>query len=201
MNLKERIIVKASELFCQYGIKSVSMDELASSLGISKRTIYVNFRDKEDILLSVLTSIREKRKNEFTSFVNDTSNVVEVFIAIIEIHQNSPMCSGRFFDDINRYYPEASKYIQQENEKNEKELRTFLKNGIDQGYIRDDLNVEVTAFLVEESTYTYIRASTIEQPPFSYHELFYTMMINFVRGISTSKGIKIIDDYLKNKKR
>lgn len=201
MNLKERIIVKASELFCQYGIKSVSMDELASSLGISKRTIYENFRDKEDILLSVLTSIRGKRKNEFTSLVNDSSNVVEVFIAIIEIHQNTPMCSGRFFDDINRYYPRASKYIQEENEKNEKELRAFLKNGIDQGYIRDDLNVEVTAFLVEESTYTYIRASTIDQPPFSYNELFYTMMINFVRGISTSKGIKIIDDYLKNKKR
>lgn len=201
MDLKERIIDKATELFCQYGIRSVSMDELASSLGISKRTVYENFRDKEDILLSVLKSINEKRKSEFVSLLNVASNVVEVFIAIIEIHQNTPMCSGRFFDDINRYYPEASKYIQQENEKNEKELRTFLKNGIDQGYIRDDLNVEVTAFLVEESTYTYIRASTIEQPPFSYHELFYTMMINFVRGISTTKGIKIIDDYLKNKKR
>ena len=69
------------------------------------------------------------------------------------------------------------------NERNEKELRTLIKNGVEQGYIRYDLNVEVTAF-AEESTYTYIRASSIDKPPFSYQELFYTMMINFVRGIS-----------------
>lgn len=201
MDLKERIIVKASELFCQYGVKSVSMDELASSLGISKRTIYENFKDKEDILLAVLTMIKGKREEVFSSLVNDTSNVVEVFIAIIEIHQNTPMCSGRFFDDIRKYYHRASKFIQVENERNEKELRTFLRHGIEQGYIRDNLNVEVTAFLVEESTYTYIRASTMDQPSFSYQELFYTMMINFVRGISTAKGIKIIDEYLVNKEQ
>ena len=79
-------------------------------------------------------------------------------------------------------------------------LREFLLTGLGQGYIRDDLNVDVTAFLVEQSTYTYIRASYLEKPPFSFSELFYTMMINFVRGISTEKGIKIIDTHLDNKK-
>ncbi|NLJ01567.1 MAG: TetR/AcrR family transcriptional regulator [Bacteroidales bacterium] len=201
MDIKERIKLKASELFCQYGIKSVSMDELASELGISKRTIYENFKDKEEILLSVLHMIKEKRRDSFSSLITDTSNVVEVFIAIIEIHQNSPMCSGRFFDDIHKYYPKAAKLIKEENEKNNSELRIFLNNGIEQGYIRGDLNVEVTAFLVEESTFTYIRASLLERPGFSYRELFYTMMINFVRGISTAKGIKIIDEYLEKKKQ
>src|SRR5690554_355365 len=201
MDIKERIKLKASELFCQYGIKSVSMDELASELGISKRTIYENFKDKKEILLSVLHMIKEKRRDSFSSLITDTSNVVEVFIAIIEIHQNSPMCSGRFFDDIHKYYPKAAKLIKEENEKNNSELRIFLNNGIEQGYIRGDLNVEVTAFLVEESTFTYIRASLLERPGFSYRELFYTMMINFVRGISTAKGIKIIDEYLEKKKQ
>lgn len=177
------------------------MDELASELGISKRTIYENFKDKEEILLSVLHMIKEKRRDAFSSLITDTSNVVEVFIAIIEIHQNSPMCSGRFFDDIHKYYPKAAKLIKEENEKNKSELRIFLNSGIEQGYIRGDLNVEVTAFLVEESTFTYIRASLLERPGFSYRELFYTMMINFVRGISTAKGIKIIDEYLEKKKQ
>ncbi len=177
------------------------MDELASKLGISKRTIYENFKDKEEILLSVIFMIKAKRKEAFSSLITDRSNVVEVFIAIIEIHQNTQMCSGRFFDDIHKYYPKAAKLIQEENEKNKSELRIFLNNGIEQGYIRDDLNVEVTAFLVEESTFTYIRASLLERPGFSYHELFYTMMINFVRGISTAKGIKIIDEYLEKKKQ
>ena len=201
MDVKERIASKAMDLFCQYGVKSVSMDELASSLGISKRTIYENFKDKEEILSSVLHMMREKKLEEFESLITDTSNVVEVFIAIIEIHQNAPICSGRFFDDIHKYYPKAARLIQEANEKNNRELRVFLNKGIEEGYIRDDLNVEATAFLVEESTFTYIRASLLEEPRFSYRELFYTMMINFVRGISTGKGIKIIDEYLAKKKR
>ena len=178
MDVKERITSKALDLFCQYGIKSVSMDELASSLGISKRTIYENFKDKEEILSSVLHMMREKKLEEFESLITDTSNVVEVFIAIIEIHQNAPICSGRFFDDIHKYYPKAARLIQEANEKNNRELRVFLNKGIEEGYIRDDLNVEATAFLVEESTFTYIRASLLEEPRFSYRELFYTMMIN-----------------------
>ncbi len=201
MNVKERITGRALDLFCRYGIKSVSMDEIASSLGMSKRTIYENFKDKEEILLSVLSQMKAEKRELFESLVKEDSNVVEIFIAIIEIHQNTPMCSGRFFDDINKYYPKAGRLIQEDNEKNNSELRAFLQKGIEQGYIRGDLNVDATAFLVEESSFTYIRASFLDEPRFSYQELFYTMMINFVRGISTAKGIEIIDEYLARKKR
>ena len=78
-------------------------------------------------------------------------------------------------------------------------MKEYLQKGIDEGYIRKNLNVDVAAFLVEESTYTYIRASYMEKPPFSFQELFFTMMVNFIRGISTNKGIEIIDQYLSNK--
>ena len=61
--------------------------------------------------------------------------------------------------------------------------------------------MEVTAFLVEDGTQTYIRASYLEKPPFSFQELFFTMMINFIRGISTEKGIRIIDKYLLDKEK
>ena len=59
--LKERILEQAGKLFYLYGIKNVSMDDLASTLGVSKRTIYENFKDKEDILNSFLMSVKEKR--------------------------------------------------------------------------------------------------------------------------------------------
>jgi len=200
MELKERIIEKAGGLFYRYGIKNTSMDELASSLGISKRTIYENFRDKEDILLSLLIKLSEKRKKVFSSFLSDDYNVVEVFIKIIEVQQSTPPGNVKFFQDIDKYYPRAARLMKEDVQKNNIFLRSFLQKGIEQGYIRKDLNVNVAAFLVEESTYTYVRASYLEQPPFSFPELFYTMMINFVRGISTEKGIKIIDAYLENKK-
>ena len=83
-------------------------------------------------------------------------------------------------------------------ENNKIHIKEYLQQGIDQGYIRGDLNVDVAAFLVEETTYTYIRAAYLEKPPFSFQQLFFTMMVNFIRGISTYKGIQIIDDYLTN---
>ena len=201
MEVKERIIEKAGDLFYQYGIKNTSMDELASSLGISKRTIYENFKDKEDILLSLLTKLRQERDKHFSVFLSEKYNVVEIFIKIIEIQQSTPLGNVKFFQDIHKYYPRAARLMQEDINKNNAFLRSFLRNGVQQGFIREDLNVDVAAFLVEESTYTYVRASYLEKPPFSFPELFYTMMINFVRGISTEKGIKIIDRYLEKQKK
>lgn len=200
MEIRDRIINKAGDLFFMYGIKSVSMDELASSLGISKRTIYENFKDKEDILNSILIKIRDKRNDVFKEFIADGHNVVEVFLKVIEIHTQLPISNEKFFKDIYKYYPRIAKMMQKNMEKNNMLLQEFLQKGVNQGYIREDLNLKITAFLVEESTYTYIRVSYMEKAPFSFNELFYTMMINFVRGISTEKGIKIIDSYLQEKK-
>ncbi|MEA4917566.1 TetR/AcrR family transcriptional regulator [Proteiniphilum sp.] len=200
MELKERIIEKAGDLFRQYGIKNVSMDEIASSMGISKRTLYENFKDKEGILLSVLLHFADKRKEVYDTQYTQCNNVVEVFIKLIEENENVPECSVKFFEDIQKYYPRAANLIRKHIQISNIHLRNFLLQGIKEGYIREDLNVNVAAFLVEESTYTYIRASYLEKPPFSFSELFYTMMINFVRGIMTGKGIEIIDAYLKQRR-
>ncbi len=72
------------------------MDELASSLGISKRTIYKNFKDKEEILLSLLVRLRDERKKIFTSLISDNNNVVEIFVKVIEIQQSTPICNVKF---------------------------------------------------------------------------------------------------------
>ena len=200
MDIKDRIIEKACELYFQYGVKNTSMDELAASLGISKRTIYKNFKDKEDILKSLILKLRDERNKVFKGFIVEELNAIEMFIKVIETQKKMPVSNSKFIQDIYKYYPKIAKILQENIEQNNKFLQEFLEKGIAQGYIRNDLNTEVTAFLVEDSTYTYIRASYLEKPPFSFSDLFYTMMINFVRGISTEKGIKIIDLYLDTKK-
>ena len=78
MDIKDRILEKAGELFFQYGIKNISMDELASSLGMSKSTIYENFKDKEEILRSLLIKLRNERDEAFSVYTTDKYNVVEV---------------------------------------------------------------------------------------------------------------------------
>ena len=201
MELRDRIIEKAGNLFIQYGIKNSSMDEIATSLGISKRTIYENFKDKEDLLISFLQKTWYERNAHFATYLTGDYNVISVFLRVIEAQQNLPLANVKFFEDIQKYYPQAAKLIKEDVARSNAFLRDFLRKGIAQGYIRSDLNVEVTAFLVEDGTQTYIRASYLEKPPFSFQELFFTMMINFIRGISTEKGIRIIDQYLSDQEQ
>lgn len=197
MDIKDRIIQQAGRLFFQYGVKSTSMDEVASSLGISKRTIYENFRDKEDLLLSYLKQVCEDRKKAVQELMERFDNVVEVFLNIMEIHKTATFANIKFYEDIYRYYPNVDAFLKEESHKANEFFVQFLKKGVEQGVIRENLNIEVVAFLVEESTSIYMRASHIDKFPFSFSELISTVMVNFIRGISTEKGIKIVDEYLK----
>lgn len=200
MEIKERIIQQAGRLFFQYGVKSISMDEVASSLGISKRTIYEHFKDKEDLLLSYLKYMINKRNDAIKGFMKQSDNVIEIFLRIMEIQKTKSFASVKFHEDIYKYYPKVDAFLKEEAEKANRFFIEFLQKGIEQGVIRENLNVQVVAFLVEESVSVYIRASYLEKPPFSFSELISTMMINFIRGISTERGIKIVDEYLKNNK-
>lgn len=172
------------------------MDELAASLGISKRTIYENYADKEQLLLAFLLQFRDERDKKVAQVLTRTNNIIEFFIEMMKIHENMPLYTAKFYEDIYKYYPNVYEKIKEDTQRSNEFLKSVLNRGIEQGYVRENLNTEVTAFLVEESTYIYIRASYLETPPFTFRELFSTMMTNFIRGISTEKGIKIIDGYL-----
>lgn len=196
MEIKERIIEIAGKLFVRHGVKRTSMDEIASRLGISKRTIYQNFKDKEDLLLNYITRleqlqieyVRDLSKNEYT--------VVHVFLRTIEMHKEFDFFNINFLEDIEKYYPRVRKELKEQQQRGMVLIKRFLKEGMEQGVIREDLNIDVVAFLLQDSNRTFVNASRISNKPFSTWEVFFTSMINFIRGISTPKGIEIVDQYL-----
>lgn len=196
--MRQRIIDKAGQLFYQNGIRNVSMDEIASSLGISKRTIYEIFKDKEEILTASYIQSRDEHEIEFSKIINSANNVIDIFLKIIDLHKNSPIPNIRFYEDIKKYYPKIYELINEDFKKKNVFFVDFFKKGIEEGMFRENLNIEAAAFLVDESTFIYFRALYMENPPYSFKELFLTMIINFIRGVSTEKGIQIVDEYLKN---
>ncbi|MDR1743026.1 MAG: TetR/AcrR family transcriptional regulator [Dysgonamonadaceae bacterium] len=200
MDIKDRITQKSGELFISYGIKNVSVDEIASSMGVSKRTIYENFKDKEDILLECLKMFYEQKRNDLRESEEKSNNVIDLFLntgAFSEAVRKIP--SIKFFEDIEKYYPRGKQYIANQKQENFDLTKMYIERGVREGVFRDNLNVEIAAFIVHDThSYTFTRAAQFDAFPFSHRELFFTMVINFIRGISTEKGIKIIDDYLKN---
>ena len=196
MELKDRIIDQAGELFVKHGIKRISMDEIASKLGISKRTIYQNFKDKEDLLLQYIRNLELKQKEYVKDLSKNEKTVVHVFLRTIEMHKEFDFFNIRFLEDVQKYYPKAKQELVEQQTRGMIFIKQFLVEGITQGVIRKDLNVEVVSFLLQDSNRTFISATRLANKSFSNWELFFTTMINFIRGISTASGIEIVDAYL-----
>ncbi|WP_436416558.1 TetR/AcrR family transcriptional regulator [Petrimonas sp.] len=199
MEIKERIAFQAGELFMVHGVKNISMDEVASTLGMSKRTIYQHFKDKEELLIYFLQEKENQKSAGMEQLWKSMPTVIDVFLHIIERHRNVDSFYGvKFKEDIDKYYPKARAKMKELREKGFALSKKFLSEGIEQGVIRSNLNLDVAAFLLQGTNDTYIHAMRMAPRPFSIWELFFTMMVNFIRGISSEKGLKIVDAYLEN---
>ena len=196
MELKDRIINQAGELFVNHGIKRISMDEIASKLGISKRTIYQNFKDKEDLLLQYIRQLELMKIEYIKDISKNEKTVVHVFLRTIEMHKEFGFFNIKFIDDVKKYYPKAKQELIDQQSRGIIFIKQFLEEGIKQGVIRKDLNIEVVSFLLQDSNRTFIDASRLTNKTFSDWDLFFTSMINFIRGISASAGIEIVDTFL-----
>lgn len=196
MELKDRIIQEAGKLFIKHGIKRISMDEIASRLGISKRTIYQNFKDKEDLLLHYIRQMEFLKSESIKDLSKNEETVVHVFLKLIEMHKEFDFINITFIDDVKKYYPKANRELIDQQNRGITKIKLFLKEGMRQDVIRKDLNIDIVAFLLQDSNRTLMNTVNLTDKSFSNWELFFTTMINFIRGISTKNGIEIVDKFL-----
>jgi len=192
--LKERIITEAFAAFTQNGIKNITMDDIANRLGISKRTLYETFTDKEDLLIACLTYQQGEMIEYSRQVLEESDNVMEVILKFyqksIEIYHQT---NRKFFEDMNKY-PRVQELARVNREKNSKNTVDFFMKGVEQGLFRDDINFAVMHILVKEQINLLMNSDICND--FSFFEVYESIMIVFMRGISTDKGQKILDDFV-----
>ena len=145
--MKERILLEAEQLFWKYGVRSVTMEDIARGLGISKKTIYQHFTDKEDILYQV---VEQKMQSEITDIecaALKTDNPIEGLMMVLEMmKKDKDQASPNLLIDIKRYYPKAFKLFRQHMDQH---LMTSvlenIQNGVVQGLYRNDINPTILA--------------------------------------------------------
>ncbi len=193
--LRERIIDAAINLFEKKGIRSVTMDNIASSFGISKRTLYEVFADKETLLMECVRRGQEET-DEYLRQVRDTSdNVLEVLLkgyqrSIERFHATNKT----FFEDIKRY-PRAYSLIKNGNSRDAEDIISFFHQGVEQGYFRDDVNFAIVSLLVREQLDLLMESDLCSQYPFL--EVYESIMFTSLRGISTEKGVVLLDEFIR----
>lgn len=192
--LKDRITGVTMNSFMAHGIKSVTMDNIAASLGISKRTLYEVFPDKETLLEECIRR-RLKEDDEFVnSILSTTDNVMEVILRLFlwNIEKYHAM-NKNFFEDIKKY-PKACQLIESCRHDDSEETIKFFKEGVRQGFFRSDINFSIAELLVRNQLDLLMNSDICYE--YSFIAVYESIMFTFLRGISTEKGSKVLEDFI-----
>ncbi len=198
MEVRERIIEEATTQFFKFGIRNVTMDDIAVSLGISKRTVYETFQNKSSLVETCLKKMEVLQDELTKKIISESANVIECIFAFMEsgikaIKAVNPV----FFKDMEKFYPQVFKSIESESKIRKSELGIKLtKEGIENGLFRKNLNVELVSKIFQEQMNMLADENIFPRDKYDLSEVFKNMTINFTRGISTLKGIEIIDKML-----
>jgi AcrR family transcriptional regulator len=196
--MKERILAEAERLFWKFGVRSVTMEEIAKQLGISKKTIYQHFPDKEQILYQVIQHKTSRNQSEMECMVMDTANPVEEILSVLNMMQkNADQISPNLLMDIKRYYPQAFSLFRQYKEG--QIMRSILENiqkGILQGLYRADVNPAILARLRVEQIELAFNHDLFPSDQYSMHAVQAELIHHFVRGMLTEQGFEVYNQYV-----
>jgi AcrR family transcriptional regulator len=195
MDIKDRIIEGASQMFMTYGIKSVTMDSLANQFGISKRTIYEVFSDKDELLMAVLTRMATKQKEMVKRVLDESENAIFAIFRLLEMNRdNFQSMSPAFQADLKKYHHEVlmnkSDKSQMPDYRNHQEV---IENGIKEKLFRKDINPDLVNRCLYNLGRSIIDHELYPYEMFTRHEVIQNIFINYLRGISTPNGLELIE--------
>jgi TetR/AcrR family transcriptional regulator, cholesterol catabolism regulator len=197
MTAEEKIVKGAEELFFKYGIRSVTMDDIAKHLGMSKKTIYQYFKEKDEIIHKLMQARLKKDECTFSECVNNASNIVdEVFSMMKNIHDIFSTINPQLFYELQKYYPQTWKLFKDFKEEFIlKMVEKSLEKGIKEGHVRPDINVKILSRLRMEQIEMAMDPSAFPPDKFKILDVQLTLVEHFLYGICTLKGHKLINKY------
>ncbi len=199
--MKDSIIQTARQLFEQYGLRSVSIDNVCKELTISKKTFYNYFEQKEVLVNEVILAIKHENINRFAKQLKDKNAIDSLIVIIKEIKKSEDCEPPTMWFDFEKYYPKL--FAEHEKQKMEFIRNGFeynLKQGISEGYYRDDLDIELTSYFHSvqlKTTFEMMHGSDLKFSKRRILDFFIDMLIHL---IANEKGLSYLkENYLDNK--
>ncbi|MFZ5860751.1 MAG: TetR/AcrR family transcriptional regulator [Spirochaetota bacterium] len=192
--VRERIVDQSKELFFNRGVRNVTMDELASACGISKKTLYVNFPSKEELLHYIMMQLRDELVERVRCILSDTSQPVfsRLRDVINAVSLHSMQFAPIFLEDVKRFQPGTWRELQAYKKNGIADaIRTLIHDGQTQGYIRklpENFIIHVCFALIDDI----LTPETMLELSMPFHDLFEHLMSLFFEGFLTEDGKKAI---------
>lgn len=201
METKERILLKAHELFNQYGIRSVSMDDIAAQAGTSKKTVYQYYADKEELVCAVFTSIMEQNKSSCSQDRQQSDNALhEVFLAFDRVQEMFASMNPSILFDMEKYHPETfSRFKAYKNGYLFGMIKANLERGIGEGLYRPEIDVETLTRFRIHSIMLAFNPEVFPNNRTRLVQIEMQLLEHFLYGLATTKGDRLIQKYKKQR--
>lgn len=194
-SLRDRILNTAMALFSTRGVKAVKMDDIAASLGISKRTLYEIYENKEVLLFEGVRFRHEAMKAQMRDFASTADNVMDIVLYICRLkNQEIQETLPQFFEEIQKY-SSVTAYLEQQRQDSRQDFLAFMQRGVAEGYFRADVTYSLISLLFD-ALGGYMREHRLYQQ-YSSGELFNSVLLVMLRGFCTPKGVEVLDRFLK----
>lgn len=198
MEVKEKILENTVNFFIKEGCRKVTMDEIAAYNGMSKRTLYENFTDKNDLIKQCVLFSSEKVKN---SYVQRLSRVSDIMDILLYAHQN-PFSSDlnsliSFLEEVRKYFPDIHRQTYDIVKQSHKEVFVaIIEIGQKEGYFLKEVIPATIAPIVSELMKIVCNSELSQSSEMTRSDLYKRLVIIYFRGISTEMGRDKIDKYL-----
>lgn len=200
MSNRKYIIEYCTDQFVRYGIRSIRMDDIAEGLGISKRTIYELFGDKETLLTECISYHLHKREVSMDLVLSTAQNVIEEVLLFLDNAENIMKGNLHFMAELKKFHPRIyERLVIGHHERMTESMRITLEKGINEGLFIKKLNIDLAVYMLTDSLYTIMARSEANLGDkianLSIFEAVATIVAYFLRGISTAKGMDVIEKY------
>ena len=173
------------------------MDDIAHELGISKKTIYQHFDDKEDLVNQVTLLVLKERQTEFDQISEEADNAIEELSKMSRcIRKEFTEMNPSLMFDIQKYHPQAwGHFMAHEKEVIEDSIIRNLQQGVEQGYFRSEVDVAVLAKLRVQQIHMSFDGKLFPQKEFDFTEVQMQMFDHYVHGLLTEDGLTLYRRY------
>jgi AcrR family transcriptional regulator len=197
-NMDEMILTKAKELFFSYGLKSVSMDDLAKMAGVSKKTIYQFFTDKNELVSRIVDDLMACHHKLVHGCQCEAKDAVkEVLMQSNKPFNTWASVNQAFFFELEKSFPEAWTKLEQYKQKVLfPGITKNLERGIGENLYRQDIDVAFTADVRIQQLSSALQPATFTGRKMNGSQLLNELTIFYLHGITTEKGKGLLNKYL-----
>ncbi len=194
--IKQKIIAGANELFMKYGIRSVTMDDIARHLGMSKKTIYQTFSEKDEIVSAGIKMHCNMWQKKSEDIANSSSNAIDELLkfSVVFREQMKKMNPNMLFDLFKYHRQTWDEWLTYKAHVIKQRVIDTINRGMTEGYFRPELNAEILGTMRVEQLEVAFNDSVFPHDKFNFEEVQMQLFNHFIYGCLTRKGMDLYEE-------